>query len=155
MVEFMPGAFAYHLHSCSAATLRSTTQHWVGPLLAKGATITMGCVNEPYLAGTPDVAVFVARWIFQGFTFGEAACAGQGVLSWQTTVVGDPLYRPFGKNPEQLQRELEQRQSKLVEWSILRLANLNLANGRPMAEWANVLEGLGTTKRSAVLTEKL
>ena len=46
-VEFMPGAFAYHLHSYSAATLRSTTQHWCGPLLAKGATCTMGCVDEP------------------------------------------------------------------------------------------------------------
>ncbi len=57
-VEFMPGAFAYHLHSYSAGTLRSTSQYWVGPLLAKGATITMGCVAEPYLSGTPDVADF-------------------------------------------------------------------------------------------------
>ena len=52
-VEFMPGAFAYHLHSFSAATLRSASQNWVGPLLAKGATITMGCVAEPYLSGHP------------------------------------------------------------------------------------------------------
>ncbi len=63
-VEFMPGAFAYHLHSYSAATLRSTNQNWAGPLLAKGATITMGCVDEPYLSGTPDVAVFTARLIY-------------------------------------------------------------------------------------------
>ena len=27
-VEFMPGAFAYHLHSFSADTLRSETSHW-------------------------------------------------------------------------------------------------------------------------------
>ncbi|HEX5400025.1 MAG TPA: TIGR03790 family protein, partial [Verrucomicrobiae bacterium] len=52
-VEFMPGAFAYHLHSFSAATLRSASQDWCGPLLAKGATCTMGCVYEPYLALTP------------------------------------------------------------------------------------------------------
>jgi len=32
-------------------------------------------------------------------TFGEAAWAAQPVLSWQTTVVGDPLYRPFAKEP--------------------------------------------------------
>jgi hypothetical protein len=31
-----------------------------------------------------------------GYTFGEAAWAAQPVLSWQTTVIGDPLYRPFG-----------------------------------------------------------
>ncbi len=60
-VEFMPGAFAYHLHSFSAATIRSSTENWCGPLLAKGATCTMGCVYEPYLSGTPNVAMFLQR----------------------------------------------------------------------------------------------
>src|SRR5262249_10288151 len=86
-VEFMPGAFAYHLHSYSAVTLRSATNSWVGPLLAKGATISMGCVDEPYLSGTPEVAIFAARLIFYGYSFGEAAYASQPVLSWQTTMV--------------------------------------------------------------------
>ena len=57
-VEFMPGAIAYHLHSFSAETLRSATTHWCGPLLAKGATCTMGCVYEPYLQFTPNIAFF-------------------------------------------------------------------------------------------------
>jgi uncharacterized protein (TIGR03790 family) len=154
-VEFMPGAFAYHIHSYSAATLRSTNRFWVGPLLAKGATITMGCVTEPYLAGTPDVAVFIARLLYNGFTFGEAACACQPALSWQTTVVGDPLYRPYGKNPDKLHQELQARGSKLIEWSWLRLADLNLAAGKPMAEVVALLEQLDATRHSAVLTEKL
>src|ERR1017187_4520043 len=154
-VEFMPGAFAYHLHSFSAETLRSTSRNWVGPLLAKGATITMGCVNEPYLSGTPNVAVFPARFVFHGFTFGEAACASQPVLSWQTTVVGDPLYRPFGKNPEQLHQQLHARGSKLIEWSWLRLANLNLAAGKPVAEVVALLEPITAAQPSAVLSEKL
>jgi uncharacterized protein (TIGR03790 family) len=154
-VEFMPGAFAYHLHSFSAATLRSTSQNWVGPLLAKGATITMGCVAEPYLSGTPDVAVFTARLIFHGFTFGEAAYASQPVLSWQTTVVGDPLYRPFGKNPDRLHEELASRKSPLIEWSYLRLVDINQARGTPTAELVGLLERLETTKHSAVLSEKL
>ena len=154
-VEFMPGAFAYHLHSFSAATLRSTNRNWAGPLLARGAAATMGAVNEPYLTGTPDLGVFTARLIFQGFTFGEAACASQSVASWQITVIGDPLYRPFGKNPDFLHAELTKRNSKLIEWSWLRLANLNLANGRPLADWVNNLELLDLTKTSAVLTEKL
>jgi len=34
-VEFLPGAFAYHLHSFSAANLRSASENWVGPLLAR------------------------------------------------------------------------------------------------------------------------
>ena len=53
-VEFMPGAFAYHLHSFSANVLRNSQEYWAGPLLAKGAAATMGSVNEPYLGGTPD-----------------------------------------------------------------------------------------------------
>ena len=154
-VEFMPGAFAYHLHSYSADTVRSTTKGWVGPLVAKGATITMGCVYEPYLTGTPDTAVFVSRLIYYGFTFGQAAYASQPVLSWQTTVVGDPLYRPFGKSPERVQEELQQRQSPFLEWSWLRVVNLNLANGKSPAECAALLEGLGLAKKSAVLSEKL
>lgn len=154
-VEFMPGAFAYHLHSFSGANLHSVTQHWVGPFLAKGATITMGSVDEPYLGGTPDVAVFAARLTFQGFTFGEAAYAAQNVLSWQTTIVGDPLYRPFGKSPQQLHEDLERRGRKLLEWSHLRVANLNLARGAPVAEVAGHLESLALTRQSAVLMEKL
>jgi tetratricopeptide (TPR) repeat protein len=151
----MPGAFAYHLHSFSAATLRSTNRHWAGPLLAKGATATMGSVYEPYLTGTPDLAVFTARLIYQGFTFGEAACASQNVASWQTTVVGDPLYRPFGRNPDILHAELARHGSKLIEWSWLRLANLNLANGKALADCVAALESLEGAKTSAVLAEKL
>jgi uncharacterized protein (TIGR03790 family) len=154
-VEFMPGAFAYHLHSFSAATVRSATRRWVGPLVAEGATITMGCVDEPYLAGTPDVAIFVARLVFNQFTFGEAAYASQGTLSWQTTFVGDPLYRPFGRNAEEVHDELMRTGNKLVDWSFLRLVNMNLVNGKPLADGVTFLEGIPNTKNSAVLTEKL
>jgi uncharacterized protein (TIGR03790 family) len=154
-VEFMPGAFAYHIHSYSAVTLRSTNQNWVGPLLAKGVTITMGCVTEPYLSATPDVGVFTARLLFHKFTFGEAAYAAQPVSSWQTTVVGDPLYRPYGKNPDLLHQELVARASPLAEWSWLRLADLNLVVRKSVAEVVTLLEQLDITRHSAVLTERL
>ena len=154
-VEFMPGAFAYHLHSYSAATLRSASERWCGPLLAKGATCTLGCVNEPYLALTPNVALFLERFTVGQFTFGEAAWAAQPALSWQTTVVGDPLYRPFGKSPTELHQELTERHSPLVEWSYLRLANVDLARGRSAAYLANLIETTGVATNSAVLAEKL
>jgi uncharacterized protein (TIGR03790 family) len=154
-VEFMPGAFAYHLFSYSALNLRSATQSWVGVLLAKGATATMGAVDEPYLGGTPDIAAFLSRLMFNGLTFGEAAYAGQTALSWQTTIVGDPLYRPFGKSGRELHQELEQQHSNLIEWSYLRLVNLNLAQNAPVSVMAGFLEQVATTKQSAVLTEKL
>jgi len=154
-VEFMPGAFAYHLHSFSAPTLRDAKKSWVGPLLAKGAACSMGCVDEPLLGGTPDVAIFAARWIYDGFTFGEAAYAAQPVLSWQTTVVGDPLYRPFGKNPQVQHEDLVRTQSKLIEWSQLRLINFNQTRGVALAEVISLVENLPETKTSAVLSEKL
>jgi uncharacterized protein (TIGR03790 family) len=153
-VEFMPGAFAYHLFSYSAATLRSTTQNWCGPLLAKGVTCTMGCVNEPYLACTPNVAAFLGRFA-SGFTFGEAAWAAQPALSWQTTVVGDPLYRPFNKPFAQLHAELARNHNPLIEWSFLRLVDLDLVHGVPVARLANFVANLPATTNSAVLTEKL
>jgi len=154
-VEFMPGAFAYHLHSSSAHTLRSANQDWCGPLLAKGATATMGCIDEPYLDGTPNMEVFLSRWLLLGFSYGEAACAAQHVASWQTTVVGDPLYRPFGGDPRTLHEELLRRRSPLIEWSLLRWVDLNLARGAPAADWARYLETEPATQQSAILTEKL
>ncbi len=91
----------------------------------------------------------------RGFSFGEAAYAAQPFLSWQTTVVGDPLYRPFGRGPQQLHDELERRHSKLIEWSYLRLVNFKLLGGAPPAEVITTLENLAITRESAVLTEKL
>ena len=153
-VEFMPGAFAYHLHSFSAQTLRSTTKNWCGPLLADGVTATMGCTDEPFLDGTPNVGIFFARWL-AGFTFGEAAYASQAVLSWQTTVIGDPLYRPFGQDPRKLHESLIARHSPLVEWSHLRIVNLSLNHGVAPAKLIQYLQGQDVTSNSAVLMEKL
>jgi len=154
-VEFMPGAFAYHLHSFSAATLRSASERWCGPFVAKGATCTMGCVYEPYLSLTPNVALFLQRFTIGQFTFGEAAWAAQPALSWQTTVVGDPLYRPFGKSPVALHQELAERHSPLVEWSYLRLFNVDLGRGVSPTNLTAFIESSGIATNSAVLTEKL
>jgi uncharacterized protein (TIGR03790 family) len=154
-VEFMPGAFAYHLHSYSASVLRSPTQRWVGPLLAKGAAVTMGSIDEPYISGTPDVSVFAARWIALGFTFGEAAYACQQTLSWQTTVIGDPLYRPFGRSFQEMIEDQQSTKSKWLEWQYLRGVNVGLLRGRRPAEMSQFLESIPLTRQSAVLSEKL
>jgi uncharacterized protein (TIGR03790 family) len=155
-VEFMPGAFAYHLNSYTAMTLRSTDRHWAGPLLARGVTATMGCVDEPYLQLMPDMGVFFDDFANLGFSYGEAAYACQRFVSWQTAVVGDPLYRPFGRAQLQQQEQyLEQHHSKLVEWLYLRSVNIRLQQGATAGEVIKFLEGLPITGQSAVLTEKL
>ena len=153
-VEFMPGAFAYHLQSFSADTLRSTTRDWCGPLLAKGATCTMGCVYEPYLAFTPNIAFFLEAFC-GGYSFGEAAWASQPALSWQTTVIGDPLYQPFKKSPQALHTLLAREHNPLIEWSWNQVVNLDLVRGLRAPVLANFLENLPLTTQSAILTEKL
>jgi uncharacterized protein (TIGR03790 family) len=154
-VEFMPGAFAYHLHSFSAATVRSATSCWCGPLLAKGATCTMGCVYEPYLQFTPNIA-FTLQALGNGYTFGEAAWASQLALSWQTTVIGDPLYQPFKKSPPELHALLTRTKNPLLEWSFDRLICLDLARGLRAPQLLDFLANqVPLTGQSAVLTEKL
>ena len=153
-VEFMPGAFAYHLHSFSANTLRSATDNWCGPLLVKGATCTMGCVYEPFLQFTPNVAFFLES-LGNGFTFGEAAWASQIALSWQTTVIGDPLYQPFKRSLLDMHAQLTREKSPLIEWSFERLVNLDLMHGVREPQLVQFLEDLPATAKSAVLTEKL
>jgi uncharacterized protein (TIGR03790 family) len=154
-VEFMPGAVAYHLHSYSAATIRNAKARWVGPLLARGAAATFGCVAEPYLDLSPDVGRFFTLLISVGCNLVEAAYMAQPALSWQVTVVGDPLYRPMARPPAELHADLERRQSEDLAWSHLRVVNLNLVTGQSAREMIQYLEALPITRRSAVLNEKL
>ena len=154
-VEFMPGAFAYHLHSFSANTLRSPLHNWCGPLLAKGATCTMGCVYEPYLQFTPNITFFLQSF-GSGYTFGEAAWSSQMALSWQNTVIGDPLYQPFKKSPPELHALLARTKNPLLDWSFDRLICLDLAHGLRAPQLLNFLANqVPLTGQSAVLTEKL
>jgi uncharacterized protein (TIGR03790 family) len=165
-VEFMPGAFGYHLHSFSAQVLRSRDRGWAGPLVDRGVTATVGYVEEPYLQTTLDLPAFMACWVHRGWTFGEAVYAALPVLSWQATVVGDPLYRPFGRSPpdgpmglrfRQLHADLEARTNSLIEWSCLQVVNLGLsgAGGVARSELLQYLDEQSRRWSSAVLGEKL
>lgn len=94
--RFKPGAIASHLHSFSAALLRTKTSCWCGPLLDHGAAAVLGNVWEPYLKLTTHYDIFTAR-LLEGFTLGEAAWGATPALSWMNVLVGDPLYTPFAK----------------------------------------------------------
>lgn len=92
--QFKKGAVAVHIHSFSAHTLKTKEHRWVGPLLSKGASATLGNVYEPYLELTPHLDIFFNR-LASGMTVAEAAYASMKGLSWMTVVLSDPLYRPF------------------------------------------------------------
>jgi uncharacterized protein (TIGR03790 family) len=155
LVEFMPGAFAYHLYSFSAQHLRSTNNSWTGVLLQLGAACTMGAVDEPYLSFTPDLFMFLSRFVGLGFTFGESAYAGLNSVSWQMTIVGDPLYRPFGQSLEELHKQLVKRSSPLADWSHLLVVNRNLEMGYGVQNMIDYIYTTAQPARSAVLTEKV
>lgn len=153
-IEFMPGAFAYHLHSFSAQELRTSTAHWVGPLLARGVTATMGCTEEPYLGATPELPAFFGRFVFFANSLAEAAYASQNSLSWQVTCVGDPLYRPFWQTTDVLEKQLQERNSPLVAWSNLMEANQNLAAGADKQTVIKFLQKV-PARKDPILQEKV
>lgn len=153
-MEFMPGAFAYHLYSYNAETLRDTQSTWCGALLERGATCTMGSVYEPYLQFTPNIASFLYAWAY-GATFGEAAWISENAVSWHTTMVGDPLYCPFEHQPLELHARLSREKSPLLAWSFEHMVNMDRIRGAPLSRLADFLESISQTKSSAVLTEKL
>ena len=95
--KFKRGAIAAHVHSYSASTLRTTLNHWSGPLVARGACAVLGNVYEPLLQMTTYLDIFNAR-LLAGFTFAESAWIATPVLSWMQVMIGDPLYQPFKSN---------------------------------------------------------
>jgi uncharacterized protein (TIGR03790 family) len=98
--RFVQGAIAWHLASSEAVTLHDpNTKQWCKNLLEKGAAATLGPVAEPYTAGFPKPAEFFGFLATGEFTLVECYWKTQLFASWMTTLVGDPLYNPFKKNP--------------------------------------------------------
>ncbi|HEY4990144.1 MAG TPA: TIGR03790 family protein, partial [Opitutaceae bacterium] len=131
--RFPPGAVAVHVHSYSAHTLRSTTEGWCGPLIARGATATVGNVYEPYLEflHRPDLLM---EALARGDDLVDAAYFALPVLSWQSIVIGDPLYRPFAKGLDAQTGNLAALPPPLAGYAVLRRMNLlDVAGKHPEA----------------------
>jgi hypothetical protein len=128
--EFPPGAVALHIHSFSARTLRSATEGWCGPLVARGVTATFGNVFEPFLELTlrPDLLLHALR---EGKTLGDAAFYAEPALSWQCIVVGDPLYRPFAVPLREQLTRLAELPAARAPYVVLRQAHLLDKAGKP------------------------
>lgn len=116
--RFSKGAVAVHLHSFSAAQLRSGGRNWCAPLLSRGAAATVGNTYEPFLHLTHHLDVFHDRLV-RGFTLVEAAAMAMPAVSWQGVVLGDPLYRPFLRLDGSGEKRDEDR-----EFRALRLARM-------------------------------
>jgi uncharacterized protein (TIGR03790 family) len=121
--RFPPGAVAVHIHSYSAQTLRSATQGWCGPLVARGVTATVGNVFEPYLEFThrPDLLLDA---LSRGLDLVDAAYYALPLLSWQSIVIGDPLYRPFAVSLDEQTSNLAALPAPLAGYAVMRRMNL-------------------------------
>jgi hypothetical protein len=154
--HFLPGAVAVHIHSFSASTIRQPDKFWVGPLIRHGAAATFGNVYEPFLQLTPALDLFYDRLV-NGLTFAESAYAALRVLSWMTTIVGDPLYRPFnpdqifGNSPWQAILELFERASTDPSELVLELNRLGALNPTAL-EIAGLIEAREGKNDSALET---
>ncbi len=96
---FVDGAIGFHIASFEAANLRDPdSTQWCPALLSDGITATLGAVAEPYLYAFPEPRAFFHA-LFDGNCLVEAFYLTKPFNSWQMLLVGDPLYRPFRKNP--------------------------------------------------------
>lgn len=141
------GAVAVHLHSFSASTVRSEKDNWCGPLLARGAAVTLGNVYEPYLGLTHHFDELQKR-LLEGYTWIEAAYASMPVVSWQGVVLGDPLYRPFAHLDGSGEKEEASR-----SYRALRVAKLLYADKD--SEYLGEIERIGRSKGNPILLETL
>lgn len=92
-----PGAIALHLHSFSGQALHDAKDGWTAALVERGAALTFGNVDEPYLTFTVRPDMLIAN-LGLGETAGEAAWRSTPAMSWMGVIVGDPLYRPFARD---------------------------------------------------------
>jgi uncharacterized protein (TIGR03790 family) len=99
--KFVRGAVAYHIASSEAVSLRNPkTRQWCKCLLEDGVAATLGPVAEPYTVGFPKPAEFFGYLASGKYTLVECYWRTALFSSWMTTLVGDPLYNPYGKTPK-------------------------------------------------------
>lgn len=126
--RFPPGAIALHLHSYSAATLRSADSGWTGPFIARGVTATVGNVHEPYLQFT-HAPHLLLRALARGATWVEAVYFALPALSWQAVAIGDPLYRPLPPGWDSPERGSKSGSSRLDSYEVIRRMRRREADG--------------------------
>lgn len=98
--EWNQGAVAYHLASAEATTLKEPdSQVWCKKLIEDGVAATIGPVYEPYLIAYPRPNEFLALLVQGELPLVEVYYRTKVFNSWMMVLIGDPLYRPFRRNP--------------------------------------------------------
>ena len=99
--EFVRGAVGFHIASFELVSLREPDKHyWCPGLLRDGVAATLGPTSEPYLLAFPRPTRFFGLLLTGRFTLVECFYRSKPFNSWQMALLGDPLYRPFAKDPQ-------------------------------------------------------
>lgn len=92
-LHFLPGSIATTFESFNAVTMndwRGYGQWLLADLIHAGLTGAVGNVDEPYLNYVARPSIFLPRY-HEGYPLAEAFYMSIPYLSWQVTVIGDPL----------------------------------------------------------------
>lgn len=117
-----PGAIALHLHSFSGQALHEASRGWTAALVERGAALTFGNVDEPYLSFTVRPEMVIGGLATKGATAGEAAWCATPTISWMGIIVGDPLYRPFARDTNAQLQDFGRQADLLGPYAALRAA---------------------------------
>ncbi|MCK9376827.1 MAG: TIGR03790 family protein [Syntrophobacterales bacterium] len=98
--KWQKGAVGYHVASYEASTLKQPeSQVWCKRMLEEGVAATLGPVTEPYLFSFPLPDQFFPLLMTGKLSLLEVYFRTVPEASWMQILIGDPLYRPFKKNP--------------------------------------------------------
>jgi hypothetical protein len=94
------GSIAWHIASQEAQDIWNPKgTGWCINLMRRGAAVTLGPVREPYLGAFPHGDIFV-EGLLSGLTVAESYWLALPEVNWAMVLLGDPLYRPFGRKPQ-------------------------------------------------------
>ncbi len=98
--SFNPGAVGFHVASYELVSLHGDGERgWCTGLLNDGVVATLGAVAEPYLHSFPQADEFFPLLFTGKLTLAEVYWKTTPFTSWMQTLIGDPLYTPYKKNP--------------------------------------------------------
>jgi uncharacterized protein (TIGR03790 family) len=98
--QWLPGSVGYHVASFEMGTLKDPkTPAWVPNLLKRGVVATLGPTTEPSLRAFPKPREFFPLLASGQWSLAEVYFMTTPNTSWQIGLIGDPLYRPYGKHP--------------------------------------------------------
>ena len=107
--NWVEGAVGYHIASFEMETLRDPKfTGWASSMVRDGITATLGAVEEPYLGSFPPPDKFFALLLTGKYSLAECYYLTKRFNSWRLVLIGDPLYRPFGRNPRMSLAQAEQ-----------------------------------------------